>query len=267
MTPPAPTIESYAIGTELSLGQIQDTNSSWIGQEVARLGGTLRRLTILVDDLDEIAGALRESVERRTDVILVIGGLGPTPDDLTVEAICQLAGCGTTIDEATVERYMQRRSYQSRDELSPGQRKMASVAEGSEVLPNPEGWAPCMKLCHEGSTLITLPGPPKEMKAVFRAHIAPFLDSLFATKTATCRVWTEMYESEVSPHMQQVMSEFPGTYLKGYVALRSEEHHAMPLDVVAHGSSDEEAAQNLEAATGRIEELILGAGKTFSREQ
>src|SRR5439155_24540229 len=85
-------IELFAIGTELVLGRIQDTNSFWMAQRIAELGGVVRRMTTLSDDLGDIVHALRDSLARGTATILTSGGLGPTPDDLTVEAICRVVG-------------------------------------------------------------------------------------------------------------------------------------------------------------------------------
>ena len=261
-----PVIELFAIGTELAIGQIQDTNSSWIAQQIARMGGQPRRLTVLNDDMDDIVRALEESLARNTDIILLNGGLGPTPDDMTVDAICRFIGCESAIHEPTIEDYMQRRDYKNRDEVSPGLIKMGTVPEGAEAFPNPAGWAPLIKVKYDGSTIFILAGPPREMQAVFNEYVAEFLSGQFKTKTSTCRVWTEMFESEVSPHLQKVMEEFPGTYLKAYVALRSDDKDAMPVDIVAHGTDEAAAAENMESAMNRFKELVEGAGKRFEKD-
>src|SRR5713101_1780564 len=90
-------IEIFAIGTELVMGRIQDTNSYWMAQRIAELGGVVRRLTTLSDDLEDIVHALRDSLARKTDLIITSGGLGPTPDDLTVEAVCRVVGRGSFV--------------------------------------------------------------------------------------------------------------------------------------------------------------------------
>src|SRR5947209_10349687 len=211
-------IELFAIGTELVLGRIQDTNSYWMAQRIAELGGNLRRVTQLVDDLDQITAALGESIRRGTGLIITTGGLGPTPDDLTVEAVARALNRGTVVDEPTLDDYMRRRNLASRDEITPGLLKMATVPEGSEVRQNPAGWAPCTFVHHDGGTIIIMPGPPKEMEAVFTMHVSETVAAASAHKTAALRVVVNMFESEVSPHMQEVMARFPGTYLKAYVA-------------------------------------------------
>src|SRR5213593_2934386 len=113
-------IEIFAIGTELVLGRIQDTNSFWMAQRIAELGGVVRRMTTLSDDLEDIVHALRDSIERGTEMILTSGGLGPTPDDLTVEAICRVVGRPSAVHEPTLEDYIRRRNLSGRDQISPG---------------------------------------------------------------------------------------------------------------------------------------------------
>jgi molybdenum cofactor synthesis domain-containing protein len=258
-----PSVEVFAIGTELAFGQIQDTNSSWIAQQVVRLGGKPRRLTVLNDNLEDMESALRDAVSRGTRILLLTGGLGPTPDDLTVDVVCRLTGRSSVVHEATVADYIRRRNYKSRAEVSPGLLKMATVPDGSDVFLNPAGWAPCIRVDHAGSAIFLMPGPPKEVQAIFQHHLEGYLSKQFSTVTATRRVRTEMYESEVSPHIQRVMAECPGTYLKAYVALRSPEENLMPLDIVAHGKDESEAKENLEKAARRLEQLVQGAGKRF----
>ena len=81
-------IELFSIGTELTLGQIQDTNAYWIAQQTFQLGGTIRRISMLRDEFDEMKEAIQGSIERRqTGLIITTGGLGPTPDDITTKII------------------------------------------------------------------------------------------------------------------------------------------------------------------------------------
>src|SRR5436305_13900106 len=89
-------VEIFSIGTELLIGRIQDTNSFWLAQQASELGAEVGRITIVGDDRAVILGALREAVARGARTVLTTGGLGPTPDDLTVECVAALPGVGTT---------------------------------------------------------------------------------------------------------------------------------------------------------------------------
>src|SRR5262249_27905892 len=96
-----PGVEIFSIGTELVMGRIQDTNAFWMAQELVGLGALVRRITVLPDDLDTIVEALAGAVQRQTDVVLTSGGLGPTPDDLTVHALAALVGVQAAVHEPT----------------------------------------------------------------------------------------------------------------------------------------------------------------------
>jgi molybdenum cofactor synthesis domain-containing protein len=256
-------VEIFAIGTELVIGRIQDTNSHWMAQRVAELGGTVRRITAVVDDLDEIVGVLSDSLARGTRLMLISGGLGPTPDDLTIEAVARVVDCGLEVDEAMLQDYIRRRNLAGRDQLTPGLFKMATVPAGSEVCANPAGWAPCTIVRTEATTIIVMPGPPKEMEAVFTLHVAGRIAALTGNKTAALRVVVNMYESEVSPLLQEVMSRHPGTYLKAYVAMREAFEHGLPVDVVATGPDETAAQRLLQEAVTFFGELVTARGKSM----
>ncbi len=258
---PSTRIEILAVGTELVLGRIQDTNSFWMAQRIAELGGSLRRVTQLPDDLEEMVAALRESLARGAQVVIVCGGLGPTPDDLTVQAVANALGCGTMVHEPTLDDYVRRRGLKGRDEITPNLVKMATVPEGAEVFANPAGWAPCSLLRAGNATLVILPGPPREMEALFSMYVADFLASTTANKSAALRVTVNMYESEVSPLLQEVMARQPNTYLKAYVAMRDAFEQGLPVDVVATASTQEEAHLSLQQAVALFAELVTARGR------
>ncbi|HAA76173.1 TPA: damage-inducible protein CinA, partial [Candidatus Latescibacteria bacterium] len=138
-------VELYSIGTELLMGQIQDTNAFWMAQQIARLGGHIRRIVILDDDIEDMVRVLGNTVDRKTRAIITTGGLGPTPDDLTVEAIARLKGVDIVVNESLVEKFMRDREIEKREDVRPGLVKMATSPEGSIVHPNPAGVAPCVE--------------------------------------------------------------------------------------------------------------------------
>ncbi len=256
-----PQIEIFAIGTELALGRILDTNTHWMASQIARLGGILRRASILRDDLEEIQSALQEAIERGSRIVIVCGGLGPTPDDVTVEAIARLVGTSPIVDETILQEHLRRRNLKRREEATSGMLKMATVPQGAEVYPNVAGWAPCFKVAWRSSVIFALPGPPREMEANFRAYIEPYLSQVYPTKTLALRAYVAMYESEVSPLMQEVMERYPGTYLKAYVALRSQDSRGMPVDLVATASSKEKAIVLLAQAKDFFADLVRARGR------
>ena len=253
-----PTVQIIAIGTELVLGRIQDTNSFWLSQQLTELGAEVRRITVLPDVLEEVIPVLQGAADDNADFVVVTGGLGPTPDDLTVEAVARWLGEGTYQEPSLLEDYMRRRQI-SEDELSTGMRKMATVPESAIVWASPAGWAPCIQVSKAGSTYFILPGPPREMEALFDRYVATSISESLEVKSAARRLFVNMSESDVSPLIEDAMEQFPGLYAKAYVALRSDTH--LPVDFVARAASDREARQMLSDAIDRFSAEVKAMGK------
>lgn len=259
-------IELFSIGTELVLGQIQDTNAHWIAQQTLQIGGELRRVTMLRDQREEMSEALDSAIARETSLILTTGGLGPTPDDMTVEVVASLIGTKPVVDEETISEYRKRREMSEDDVVNEALTKMATVPETAVVLQNPAGWAPCISVTHKSSTIMMMPGPPREMKAVFETHIQPLIAERYRSEITTTRVHVNMFEAEVSPLMQKVMERYPDVYLKAYVALRKADGDTMPVDLVSTSTDKTDAETQLERATDYFRELVVETGKRFSLE-
>ncbi len=260
-------IELFSIGTELVLGQIQDTNAHWIAQQILQLGGELRRVTMLRDDFDEMTEALDSAIQRETSLILTTGGLGPTPDDMTVAVVASLIGTKPIVCNDTIAEYRKRRKMSENDPLNEALTKMATVPETAEVFQNPAGWAPCISVNHQESTIMMMPGPPREMKSIFETHIQPLIVERYRAEISTARVHVSMFEAEVSPLMQKVMERHPEVYLKAYVSLRETGEGSMPVDLVSTSNDKDESETQLRTAIEYFKELVIEAGKSFSLKE
>ena len=139
---------------------------------------------------------------------------------------------------------------------------MAIVPETAVVLQNPAGWAPCISVAHKASTFMMMPGPPREMKAVFETHIQPLIAERYRSEIITARVHVSMFEAEVSPLMQKVMERHPDVYLKAYVALRKVDGDTMPVDLVQQ-RTDEADCWNAASTSTDYSVNSLLRGKTF----
>ena len=259
-------IELFSIGTELVLGQIQDTNAHWIAQQILQIGGELRRVTMLRDNAEEMSEALESAVKRETSLILTTGGLGPTPDDMTVAVVASLIGTKSIVSEETLVDFRRRREMSENDPLNEALTKMATIPESATVLQNPAGWAPCISVEHQNTTLMMMPGPPREMKAIFETYIQPLIAERYRAEITTARVYVSMFEAEVSPLMQKVMERHPDVYLKAYVSLRNADTNMMPVDFVSTSEDKADAETQLQLATDYFRELVVETGKHFSLE-
>lgn len=165
--------EVVSIGTELLLGQIVDTDAAFISQRLAEIGiGVYRRATV-GDNLERVTAAIKEALER-ADVVITIGGLGPTEDDLTREGIAAALGEPLIVDEAIAEQL--KHLFESRGyPMTQSQYRQAQRLPSSKPIPNPHGTAPGLRVEKDGKILFALPGPPIEFKPMALEHVIPFL--------------------------------------------------------------------------------------------
>jgi nicotinamide-nucleotide amidase len=169
--------EIITIGTEILLGEIVDTNTRYLARNLRGLGVDLYRTITIGDNEERIASAIRESMER-ADIVITTGGLGPTIDDPTREAVAKAAGVETEFREdlwqqvvATIARYGRT--------PSENQKRQAYVPRGALGIANPVGTAPCFIVETERSAVISLPGVPNEMEYVLHESIIPYLQKRF----------------------------------------------------------------------------------------
>ena len=162
-----------AIGTELLLGQIVDTNSSWIGEQLAAVGIDTMEHRKVGDNLPRMELALREMLEN-ADAVIVCGGLGPTPDDVTREAIANVLGVELERREELVEQIASLFGSRGRD-MPANNLRQADVPVGAEVIPNPIGTAPGVRAEYKGKVVYAVPGVPYEMQLMVRTQVIPDL--------------------------------------------------------------------------------------------
>jgi nicotinamide-nucleotide amidase len=173
--------EIIAIGTELVSGQSLDTNSQWISQRLGALGIEVRFHSAVGDDLGENLNVFRTAIER-ADLIITSGGLGPTQDDLTREALAQVAGVDLVEDAGSLEAIKTLFARRNR-EMAERNRVQALFPEGAEPLANAIGTAPGIGMTVGRAWFACLPGVPNEMKRMFDDQVVPRLVSRgFATR-------------------------------------------------------------------------------------
>ncbi len=167
------------IGDELLIGQVIDTNSSWMAQELNKAGIRVCRRVAVGDVWDEIWTALDEE-SRHADIILITGGLGPTADDITKPLLCKYFNGKLVTDAAALENVQYLFETVFRRPLTDRNIKQAEVPDVCTVLQNKRGTAPGMLFKKEGKIFISMPGVPHEMKGMITADVIPSLLRLFS---------------------------------------------------------------------------------------
>lgn len=167
--------EVLAVGTELLLGDIVNTNAQFIAQGLAELGINVFYHTVVGDNPERMKNAMHSAFER-ADIIITTGGLGPTEDDITKEIGAGYFGRKLILDEKALNGIEKFFSKMGR-EMTENNRKQAMVPEGSAVMYNDNGTAPGIMIEDQDKILIMMPGPPREMKPMFNDQVKPFLAS------------------------------------------------------------------------------------------
>jgi len=172
--------EIISIGTELLLGEITDTNSSYIARMLTSLGIEVSYQISVGDDRDRLGELIRLS-HKRSPIVITTGGLGPTVDDITRESIAEALGKGLEFRQELmdgIEAYFEKRGIS----LSSNNRKQAYIPEGSLAIQNPVGTAPGFIVKDEKGIIVALPGIPREMTYLLEKSVIPFLKEEFSLR-------------------------------------------------------------------------------------
>ncbi len=218
--------EIICVGTELLLGDIANTNTQYLGQQLAGLGIPHYFQSAVGDNAERIARVL-EIACRRSRVILFTGGLGPTPDDLTTEAIARYFG-SPLVEHPEVWADIEAKFANRGRPVPPSNRKQALLPEGARVLPNPQGTAPGMIWQPQPElSILTFPGVPSEMKRMWHETAVPFLKSLGWGRQVVCsrtlRFWgigESALAQKVEPYFALANPTVAPYASKGQVKLR-----------------------------------------------
>lgn len=167
-------VEILAVGTELLLGQTVNRNAAWLGSRLAEEGHSVVAHQAVGDDQSMIVAALRLAMSR-SDAVIVTGGLGPTADDLTREAIAAAVGVGLEFDDEFARRLAERWQGRFGTEIPESNFRQAEYPAGADRLPNPKGTAPGLWLDTDEAVVVALPGVPREMEGLFDREVVPRL--------------------------------------------------------------------------------------------
>ena len=167
-------VEMIAVGTELLLGQIVNGNAAEIGRRLAEVGLDHYHQVVVGDNLERAAAAISEALGR-ADAVIVTGGLGPTQDDITREAICAATGVGMAYSEDVAEHLRGWWARRRGDDMPANNLRQAEYPQGAVLLANPRGTAPGLRLAVGRAWLFALPGVPQEMLPMLEEDVIPFL--------------------------------------------------------------------------------------------
>jgi nicotinamide-nucleotide amidase len=252
------TVAVLCIGTELTRGELVNTNSAWLASQLTDLGFEVVEDVVVDDDRSRIVSALRRLGEHH-DIVVCTGGLGPTTDDLTSETVAELLGVPRHRDEASLD-HIRRRVEKFGRTLTEANSKQADFPEGAQILANPIGTAPGFSVVIGKATAFFMPGVPREMEKLFDEQVVPRIRERAPSTSFQTRLRTfGQPESAVGEKLAGVEAAFPGVII-GYRAHFPE----IEVKVLAHAATQDEARALSEKATvevrARLGEIVYGNG-------
>ena len=264
------TVSSLCVGKELLIGKTTNTNATWLGARLFGIGTMIDRILTVTDSLDEISSGLLELLDRKPDFVIVIGGLGPTPDDMTLKGVAR--GLGRKMRPNAAALRLIKAHYvktgRSGIEMTPARRKMAVLPEGSTPLPNEEGTAPGVRI-ERGDTVIScLPGVPHEMRSIYAASVHPEIlrkaGRLFTTRTVM--ILEGVFESTITPDISEALRLHPSAYIKSHPkGLRSGKPY-VELDIVVVWPDRAKSESECASINAFFEAKVAAAGGSVTKK-
>ena len=257
-------VEVIATGDEILFGRIVDTNSSWIARRISEAGARLRRITCVGDDMDDLVLSLKEALDRSNHLIIFTGGLGPSEDDVTIQALAKGLGRDIELNPEALAM-IREKCAELGIESTPRRERMAGLLKGSKPLLNPVGMAAGMVIQEGGTTIVTLPGVPEEMKAKFDYHVAPMVESKSASKFLAKTVFVRIVWNNFFPVYRSIIDDFDDVYLKHGATppLMAEDRKRVvefKVDVVVESPSKEDGKRKMNAVLDEFKKRFEAKG-------
>ncbi|MEM0444939.1 MAG: molybdopterin-binding protein [Nitrososphaerota archaeon] len=265
----ATSFEIIIVGNEILSGSIKDTNSGWLAARLGELGVYLRRITTVRDDVSEISSAIREAIRRGAKWVITSGGLGPTFDDITLEAVAKAVNRKLTVNQEAVN--MLRARYERlaaqgviRDaHLTPARLKMATMPRGAIALRNNEGSAPGCLVRYRGATIVSLPGVPRELMDIFENEVRPRIEKE-ASRIHRLGVWIKVKgvpESVYAPEIEKTYKALrKKVYVKSHPMGIQDGLSLTRIELISEDASRERAERNLKEAEEQIIQILKEKG-------
>jgi molybdenum cofactor synthesis domain-containing protein len=263
----APLVEVVSAGNEVLIGDVLDTNTNWLCRQVTARGGLVRRTVMLRDDVEAIAEEIRGSIARRPAIVFTVGGLGPTSDDRTLEGVALALGVPLRLDPAAellvARKYAELHAlgHVPFAEMNDSRRKMARLPTGARALHNPVGGAPGVLCEKDGTSILSLPGVPAELEAIFEASFDTLFGGLFghAHYEERALVVATQDESAIACELARAETEFPEIYIKSR-ARQFGSARVIHITLSARGRDEQHVASLLGSAAELLLSQITAAG-------
>jgi len=265
--------EIISVGNELLTGKTLNTNAHWLAKMITELGGFVKRCTVIRDDVDDISYAIKESIKRGVNWLIISGGLGPTYDDKTLQGVAKALNRELIINDYALK--MIEKKYEcmvdhgilKKAELTPARVKMAKLPKGSKALPNPIGTAPGVIIDEEDRKIVCLPGVPIEMEAIFKESVMPMIMSSIKKFYHEESIHTiGIIESDLAPLIEKTLANNPLVYIKSHPKGHEEGISKIEIQVTAMAEESSIVKKRVEDALEQLISMIIEYGGMIDKE-
>lgn len=263
-------IDVIATGDEIIFGQLVDTNSAWIAKLSTEQGARVRRISCIGDHLEDIVQAIQRGISDGRHIIVMTGGLGPSQDDLTVEAIAKALEREVIFDEIAI-KMLETRCNEFTIQLTDRRMRMARSVTGAKALENFIGLAPGILAADGQCVIIALPGIPKEMKPMFKQYVLPLIDEKTKKKSAALSLTLFMSLADFFQIITELRHTFPDAYIKRHARPpnRGRGHHeleSLGIEIVVWRDSVQACEARITEIKEKLAELAHERGGKISEK-
>ena len=244
--------EIISIGDEILIGQVVNTNASWIGEQLTGIGIEVGRNIVIPDNREEILRAL-EDAGSRAELVIITGGIGPTKDDITKKVIASVLGRKMVSHKPTLIK-IQKKLQKLTSQISKIDDRVALYPEGAEILDNPVGNAPGLIIHEENKIIMLLPGVPRELKAIMDksavSYLTKYKEKNYIVKQHILKTWG-LPEAKIAEIIEDLMGENKNPL----VGLRAN-IEGVKISIIAKGGNSAVAAKLIEDMENTIKQKL-----------
>ena len=257
-----------SIGDEVRIGQVVNTNASWLAAACTSTGCVVTEHVTIADDAQQLVETL-DRLHERVEVIICTGGLGPTHDDITKDVITAYTG-DVLVESEEWRSHLERWMHERGRELTDRNRAQALLPSRATVLPNPHGTAAGMQMVHEGVTIVILPGVPTEMKAIMEQSVLPWLADRVRVAHQPVTIYRTLMTTGIAESTLADILGDPSTFLGSSTLAFLPNYLGVRMRIGVTSSFEQERAHEMDRVCSYINEragrYIFGEGDTSLAE-
>lgn len=258
--------EIINIGNEILSGRTVNTNASHIARRLTSLGYTVKRITVVRDEIDEIVQVFREAISRKPKIIVSTGGLGPTYDDKTSEGIAKALNLELELNKNAYEMILEKYSKLNIP-ITEERKKMAIMPKGAIAVENNAGVAPGILLEYEGITILATPGVPREMEDVLENFIKKYLKERPDVKYIETSFMIEgVMESSLAPYVKDLVKKYD-LYIKTHPKGQELVKPLLEIQIAGSSENEDEIKTRIEKAVKELKDIGVKLGGVIKNQE